>query len=156
MVISYTSGGDVSIKTKNETVTLGSQVTIGEFVIPGPGEYDIAGIQCESRALSDSFVTFVHAEDLTVTFLSNIDPGVTKLDDVSSTHVLVVDVRSDDKPESLKPIIKELETSYVILSGAGATPAFAAGLGLPTTEDGQLKITRAGLPLEGTYLITRA
>ncbi|HSI20181.1 MAG TPA: hypothetical protein VLA04_00510 [Verrucomicrobiae bacterium] len=156
MVISYTSSGDVSIKTKSETVTLGSSVTIGSFVVPGPGEYDIASIQCEAKALTNSFVSFIRTEDLTVTFLSELDGQVTKLDDASSTHILVADIRSDDKPDSLKPIIKGIEPSYVVICGSGATPEFAAALGIQPVEGGTLKLTRAGLPLEGTYLLNRA
>jgi hypothetical protein len=154
MVISYTSSGEVNIKTKTETVQLGSTVRIGSFVVPGPGEYDIADIQCEAKALSQSFASFLRTEDLTITFLSMIEPEVTKLDDASATNVLVVDVRSDDQPEALKPILKSIEPEYVVLTGAGATPAFAAGLGLPKLEESSLKLTRAGLPMEGTYLLS--
>lgn len=156
MVISYNSSGDVSIKTKTETVTLGSSVTIGSFVIPGPGEYDVAGIQCEAQALTSGFASFIRTEDLTITYLGSLDPQAKKLDDVSSTHILVADIRSNDKPEDLKPIVKDVEPSYVVLCGAGATPAFTAGLGLPMVEEQTLKITRAGLPLEGTFVLNRA
>lgn len=155
MVITYTSSGDVSVKTKTETVNLGSEVTIGSFVVPGPGEYDVANIQCEAKALSDSFACFLRTEDLTVTHLSKIDPTVTKLDDASATNILVVEVRSDDQPEALKPIIKAIEPSYVLVYGAGATPSFTSGLGLQDTDKGPLKLVRAGLPLEGTYLVAR-
>lgn len=154
MIISYTSNGDVSVKTKTETVQLGGQVQIGSFVVPGPGEYDIADIQCEAKALTESYASFLRTEDLTVTFLATIESGVTKLDDASSTNVLVVDVRSNDQADSLKPIVKSIEPSYVVLTGAGATPEFAAALGLPPVE-APLKLTRAGLPLEGTYLLNR-
>jgi hypothetical protein len=156
MVISYTSSGEVSIKTKTETVVLNGGVTIGSFVVPGPGEYDIAGIQCEARALTQSAAYFLRTEDLTITFLGLIEQGVTELDDASATHVLVVDVRSDDKPETLKPIVKALEPSYVLLTGAGATPTFASALNLPAADGDSLKLTRAGLPLEGTYLLSPA
>jgi hypothetical protein len=154
MVISYTSSGDVSVKTKTETVTLGNDVTIGSFVVPGPGEYDIA-IQCEAKPLATSFASFIRTEDLTVTFLSRIESEIMKMDDANATHILVVDVRSDDRPSDLKPIIKSIEPSYVVLCGAGATKEFVVDLGIPMTEEKTLKLTRAGLPLEGTYLLNR-
>jgi hypothetical protein len=138
MVISYTSSGDVSVKTKTETVTLGNDVTIGSFVVPGPGEYDIASIQCEAKPLATSFASFIRTEDLTVTFLSRIESEIMKMDDANATHILVVDVRSD-----------------VVLCGAGATKEFVVDLGIPMTEEKTLKLTRAGLPLEGTYLLNR-
>jgi hypothetical protein len=156
MVISYSSSGDVTVKTKTETVTLGSSVTIGSFVVPGPGEYDIAGIQCEAKALTESVAYFIRTEDLTITHLSLIEAEVGKLEDASATHILVADIRSDDKPDKLKPILKALEPSYVVIMGAGATKEFANGLGLLDAEGDTLKLTRAGLPLEGTYLLSPA
>ena len=156
MVISYTSTGDVSVKTKTETILLNGGVTIGSFVVPGPGEYDIAGILCEAQALSESVVYFIRTEDLTITFLGLIEQDVIKLDDAAATHILVVDVRSDNKPESLKPVLKALEPSYVVLTGAGATAEFSAALNLQPAEGDSLKLTRAGLPLEGTFLFSRA
>jgi hypothetical protein len=156
MVITHTSSGEVSIKTKTDTIVLGGSITIGSFVVPGPGEYDVSDIQCESKALTDSFASFLRTEELTVVFLNKIDPAVAKMDDASNANIVVVDVRSDDTPESLKPIVKAIEPSYVVLSGAGATPEFAAALGLPMVEESSLKITRAGLPMEGTYLLNRA
>src|SRR5690242_945986 len=99
MVISYTNSGDVQIKTKTESATLGSTVTIGSFVVPGPGEYDIQGIQVEAKPLTSSFASFIRSEDLVVTYLAAIDNAINNLADASATHILVVDVRSDDKPD---------------------------------------------------------
>ena len=153
MQIGYTASGDLQLKTKTETVTMGAGLRIGSKVIPGPGEYDVASIQCEGMAIDGTVAYFIRTEDLMITFLTGLDGLVTKLEDISDTAILVADVRSDDTPEAAKKIIKALEPYYVFLIGAGATPDFIAKLELPQSEDSTLKITRAGLPLEGTTII---
>ncbi len=156
MQISYTSTGNVQLKTKTVPVTLGGGVTIGDRVVSGPGEYDIANIQCEGKALPLATAYFIRDEDLWITYLTNLDAEVTKLDDASETAILVLDIKSDNTPASAKAIIKALEPAYVFLSGPGATAEFMAELGVPLGEAGSLKITRTGLPLEGTTLIPAA
>lgn len=154
MQISHQSDGTVSIKTKTEPITLGSTVQLDGYTVPGPGEYDVASVQCEGRALpSGGIAYFIHAEDLNVTFLPTVNPEATKLDDSSTTEILVVDLRSDDTAASLKDVVKSLEPFYLILMGSGATAAFATELGLPLSDTPVLKITRTGLPLEGTTVL---
>lgn len=153
MIISYTATGDVQLKTKTEPVILGSSIKIGDYTIPGPGEYDIASIQCEGQAVSGAFVYFVRDEDLMITFITKLDTATAKIDGISDTAILVLDIRSDDTVEAAKGIIKAVEPAYVLLIGAGATPEFTAQLGIPLAESSTLKVTRAGLPLEGTSII---
>ena len=156
MVISYLANGTVSIKTKTETITLAEKVQIGSHTLPGAGEYDIAAIQCEAHHLTEATVYFFHSEDLHLSFLDSLSPEVTQMDDASNTNILIVDVRSDQKVDQLKSIIKSIEPSYLFLSGAGATPEFRDALHLPLHDSSSLKIVRSGLPLEGTFLVVQS
>lgn len=153
MIISHQSDGSVSVKTKTETISIGNTVSIGNRVIETAGEYDIAAIQCEAEYLDKATVYFFRTEELTLAFLSALDDSITKVDDASNTDILVVDIRSDDTAEKLKQILKSIEPSYLFLVGGGATKEFGDSLGLPAHEGNTLKITRSGLPLEGTFLV---
>lgn len=153
MTITHTSADTISVKTKNEVVTFGNGVTIGSYKITTAGEYDVAAIQCEAQFLKDATSYIVRSEELTITYLSQTDTTITEQDDAPNTDILMVDVRSDDKIDDLKIIVKELEPSYVLLIGAGATAEFRSQLGIPNYDATTLKVTRAGLPLEGTSLI---
>ena len=153
MTITYSSDGNLHLKTKNELVVLGSSVKIGSHTITGPGEYDVASIQCEGQALPTGVVYFIRSEDLLITFLPNCDEAVNTVDDASDTDILVFDVRSSSEADKAKAIIKALEPSYVFLLGSSSQEV-SATLGLSTGEESSLKITQAGLPLEGTTLIT--
>lgn len=152
MVISYQSNGTVSIKAKNETIAIGEGITIGSYKIQSAGEYDVAGIQCDATHLETATAFLVRTEDLTVTFLNNVDTSITKLDEASNTDILIIDVRSDSKIEDVKTILKTVEPFYLLLIGSGASSGILQELGLPLIE-GQLKVTRTSLPLEGTQLL---
>ena len=153
MVISYSPKDEVIVKTKNSNFTLGEGVTIGEHRIPGAGEYDIAGIYCEARALDTGVLYMLRAEDITIAFLSTVDAAVLKDDEASNTAILVMYLTSDVQVSELKPILKALEPLYLLLVGPGATPEIEAGLGLPKHESSTLKVTAAALPIEGPTLI---
>src|SRR5437667_82344 len=117
MTISYQADDRVVATSKGLTVTFGKDVAINEYIIPGAGEYDVAGVQCEVYSLGTSLAYFARIEDLVVTFLHDTNHGVSELDDASSTNILIMDIRSDVKPEDVKPILKRLEPSYVFLIG---------------------------------------
>lgn len=153
MQLSLPADGSIIAKSKSETVSFGNTVQINDYIVPGQGEYDVAGIQCEVHNLNAGLVYFVRFEDLQLTYLSQIDAGVSKLDDASNCNILAVEVRSDDSPENLRAIIKSLEPSYVVLRGAGATTEFRTLLNLPVQEITLLKVNRASLPLEGTSVL---
>lgn len=143
----------ISLKSKQETVTLGETVSIGDYAIASAGEYDVTGIQCEGAITGTSISYFIWIEELQFTYLPSVNQEVSKLDKASGTHVLVADIRSDTTPEQLKSVLKKLEPSFVAIFGAGNTEEFRKALGLPVQEGTSHKLSRSGLPLEGTILL---
>lgn len=155
MLISYTSAGTVQLKTRTEPVVLSHEVTIGSRALTGPGEYDVANIQCEAHAIAEGLVYLIRDEDLLITYLTKLDQNVTKLDSISDTAILILDIRSDDTAAPAKAIIKAIEPAYVFLMGS-VSPELVAELGLSAGEGTSLKVTRTSLPLEGTTLYRNA
>ena len=153
MQLVFASDGSVTLKTKQETVSLAETVSIGDYKISGAGEYDVTGIQCEGAVTGPSVSYFIWIEDLQFTYLTALNSEVSKLDKANGTHVLIADIRSEDLPEQLTTILKKLEPTYVALFGAGNTEEFRKALGLPLQEGTTHKMTRASLPLEGTILL---
>jgi hypothetical protein len=153
MVITQPSPDTLSIKTKSTTITIRDGVTIGSYTVPGAGEYDISGIQCTAQYLPEGVIFFLNIEDVIVTYLSFPHPESMKIDDASDSQILVVNLRSDTKPETLKPIIKALEPAYVYLLNHNINPAIAEELALPKEQVPNLKVTATGLPEEGTTVI---
>ena len=57
MQLVFASDGSVTLKTKQETVSLVETVSIGDYKIPGAGEYDVTGINAKEPLLGRVFHT---------------------------------------------------------------------------------------------------
>ena len=146
----------MAAKLKAATFSLGATVRIGEYELPGAGEYDVSAVHVEAKNLEAGIVYWLRAEDLQVAYLSHTDPTVNKHEEAAATDILVINLSSEDTAASLKPLLKSMEPSFLFLIGAGATPDLMKSLSLPMQEGGSLKITKVGLPEEGTTLIMPA
>jgi len=151
MTIQFSPDGSVVLKSKAETITLGKGVAINSYSLPGRGEYDVASVQAEVYQAGNALAYCLRTEELLTVFLDIPDLAVSELDDVSNTNILILDLRSDSSTDVVKTIIKRLEPSYVF--AIGISPSVIESLTLPQ-QPAPLKVTRAGLPLEGTTLIT--
>lgn len=156
MTISYQANGEVLAASKSASIRFGKDILINDYVVPGAGEYDVAGVQCETHSVDHTLAYFLRMEDLVLTFMHNATPDVASLDDASSTNILILDIRSDTKNDDVKVILKRLEPSYLLLIGEGATPEFSKSLGLTAYEGNQLKITASSLPEEGSWVVNPA
>lgn len=153
MIINFASRDKLNIKSKNSTITLDKKIVIDDFSINGPGEYDVDGIQIEAQPLKAGLASFVYVEDMVITHITSLEQELTKIKGVSDTNILIVDLKSNDTVDKLKPIIKSLEPSYIYLLGAGKTAEFIAQLGIITEKCKSLKVTLSALPESGTTLI---
>lgn len=153
MLISYTAANNIALKSKTTNASVGSKVIIGTYEVPGAGEYDVAGMQCEAKYLDRGLVYFFRTEDLVITYLTIADPSVTKVEDASDTQILIIDLRSDDTAAIVKAIVKSLEPAYLFLLGNGVTEKIIEELNLPCEKTGTLKVNGGSLPEEGTTII---
>jgi hypothetical protein len=154
MHVSPSATGELLLKTKHATITLGATVRIGERELPGAGEYDVASVHVECFALTKAYAYLLRAEDLVITYLTDIDPTAINAEGVGDTAFLVIEVRSDSNPAEVKTLISKLEPAIVALRGAGATDVFAAQLGFSASRDFPIKLLRSALPETTTlYLV---
>jgi hypothetical protein len=156
MTITQSSPDRVVIKGKQATVTIGKEVQIGDYTIPGAGEYDVAGIHCEGQYLSEGAAFFLQVEDIVLCYLTQPHADLLKVDNVSDTDILIVDLRSDDTAAALKPIIKAVEPSYVYLLNSTGRTDLITELNLPVETVPILKVTAGTLPAEPTPTLVQA
>lgn len=153
MNITYQANGALTLGLKQVTqVSFGTEITLGNFVIPGAGEYDVNGVPCEVHPLNHSFLATVRLEDLTICYLPELAPEVKLAEEAVSAHILCLMTRSNDQPEMVKNLIKALEPSYVFLMGIDATREFAEKISSTIEQASTFKISRSSLPLEGTII----
>ena len=153
MIINFISRDKIAIKSKNAIITLDGGVAVGSFKISGPGEYDIDGVQVEVQPIKAGLASFIYSEDMVITHITDLQQELTKIKGISDTNILVVDLKSDDTVEKLKPIIKAIEPSYLFLIGAGKTTEFITQLNLTIEKVKTLKVTASSIPESGTSVI---
>jgi hypothetical protein len=153
MVISYAADGNVAVKAKTATISIGPELKVNQHPILGAGEYDIFSVHCEGINLTTGQVYFFRTEDLNIGFLTQLDTDLVKYDGATSCDILVVELRSDDKVESLTTILKKVEPSYLFLTGVQPSLELLAKLAMPKYESSVLKVTRQSLPLEGSSIV---
>lgn len=154
MVISFTPQDDVLIKAKTANILLNSVAKIDTYTVPGAGEYDVKGIQCEAEYLPDGLVYFFRAEDILITYMTSVDQKATKMEDSADTNILVLSLCSDNTADQVKVLVKALEPSFLLLTGP-YNPTIITDLNLTTEKTSTLKVTASSLPAEGTTLIVR-
>lgn len=113
MHIVYFGKGDFQIKSKQAIITLGENCQINDFTIPGPGEYEVAGIRVESF---DGILFFV-IEGLITAYLDRRKKPLTeketeKLEDVD---ILFIPIGGGEvySPEEAWQVIKDIEPKII-------------------------------------------
>ncbi len=155
MQLSFTSAGDVLLKEKEAEVVLGTVVRIGAYEVPGAGEFEVQGVPCTVEVAEGQYAYFFTLDGVHVTYLDPAVAGVSELEDASSTEVLVIRLRGDESRELVGGLIKKLEPGYLVLAGSNAQE-LGSTLGLTPEAGATLKISRSGLPEEGTRLFLGA
>jgi len=153
MQLSRLPDGSVRIESKPVWLTLGVSVNLNGVIIPGPGEYDVAGIQCQRHIVGAATSTLIRLEDLVISFVEGFDAGIAKSEGMSATHILVVSTDTGVTLEQLRSLIKELDPGYLVLTG-NAHAELESGLGLTPATGTSLKVSLTSLPAEGCQLAT--
>ncbi len=137
------------IKTKATTVSLDGQFTIGDLVLPGPGEYEAGGVFADVLPELTSF----QIEGMVLLYLGHTKRSVTQaeLAMVENVDILLVVVDSQPKEElvAITKLLKEIDPRAVILVGIDDPVAFAKVDGQTPQVVTSLKLSAADLPEEG-------
>ncbi len=142
MVIQHSSPDTLGVKVAQTLVLLkhDGNIKIGDRMLEGPGEYDVAGVGIHS--FEQHAVLF--AEGLRLTVVWGDTEEVNSEDDAGSDiYVLLL---SDAK--RAEALIKEQDPRVVILHSAELRDALAQTMGTPIKEESTYKLTAQGLPAE--------
>ena len=72
MQIKYLGKEKFEIKTKDVKLALGYTVSINDFLLPGPGEYEKSGIFVEGIADGENTIYVIKAEEMNICYLGRI------------------------------------------------------------------------------------
>jgi hypothetical protein len=156
MQITHRSAGQFELKSREAVVGLGRSITIGEYQIPGPGEYEVAGVMVEESA----HTTRIVVDDFKIGFLGSGSKKLSaeELEQLGSVDILFVVVDGADSeafsPKEFATLLGQFEAPIAIpiITDERVKQAFRE---LPKIEvqSGPLKITHSQLPEEGTQIL---
>ncbi len=156
MTITHQGKGQFTIRSKDATIKLGPEFTIGERTLPGAGEYDINGVEIEGL---EGGIFLVRTEDVFLLYLDRLDRSLTdnELEAVELADVLFVPVGGKDtdvpdqtvlNPEAAVKAINLIDPRIVIPMYYTSLEPFRKAEGKPLEMVKELKITKATLPQE--------
>lgn len=156
MTITHKGKGQFSIRSKQATIELGEQVKIGEKILPGRGEYEIAGIEAEG--LADG-IYLIRCEDVYLLYLDRLNRALAdeELEAVNLADILFVPVggsATDSEgpavlsPEAAVKVINQIDPRIVIPMHFASIEPFRAAEGKPLEMLKELKITKSTLPID--------
>jgi len=158
MVISTSKDYGIEVKTKQTTAELGKVLRIGNLVIDGPGEYDVAGIAIHGFEGKAQTVFLVTIEDVRIVIVPQ-KPEVLSgevIDQIGGVDIAVVPVVAESPVSETIALVNSLDPLLVIPIGTGNKEEFIRDSGETTEPQDSFKVIRSSLPLEGrqTVLLT--
>jgi hypothetical protein len=152
VIITWEGEENFSIKTKNQTIKLGKNLSLGDLVITEPGEYESGGIQIE---VIDGIVE-VFAEQISIGHIKKTkslsDHDLEKLNNI---EILLIGVGGGQfcETKSAIEIISQIEPNLVIPMHDNNLEEFAKEEGVSTQGVDNFKINKSELPQEERQII---
>ncbi len=142
MNIKKTSTDRWELKTKKSVVLLGETIGIDSFTIPGPGEYEVAGIEAE---VSKGIYCF-DVEDMMIVYIAKDkkDFSADELKKLADCDILFIPVAGAETmqiKEALS-VISNIEPSVVIPTYYDNLDEFSKSEGTNIEEIAELKINK--------------
>jgi hypothetical protein len=155
MNITWLGEDKFRIKTKKAVITTGEKVKVNDIELPGPGEYEVAGVECQGIF---ERVYLFEAEDLRIVYLDKIKEELTEkeLEKLGDVDILIIPVGGGEvlNQTQAKNMIFNLEPKIAIPSCCGDMSAFCKESRCPPPID-ILKVKKSTLGEETEIVVLR-
>lgn len=146
------SDNTLKIKTASTLVRLNDSVELGEFVAPGPGEYDVNGIGAIVLPVATRTVV-LNIEGLQVLYLDHPYEIDKDDEDFSNIDVVAIRISSVEQLKLAEQLAKDLEPSGLCLFGSLPSADYTKELSLNSEPVESWKVQAGTLPDEGTDIV---
>lgn len=163
MTITHQGQGQFTVKSKDATIKFGPVLAVGDRTIPGPGEYDLSGVEIEGI---EGGLYLVRTEEIFLLYLDRLNRTLTdkELEAVELADILFVPVGGNEtdvpdltvlSPEAALKAINQIDPRIVIPMYYTSLEPFRKVEGRPLEMVKELKVTRSTLPQEDrvTYVL---
>lgn len=147
MTITWQGLENFTIKTKNKTLKIGSEISLGELKVRNPGEYESGGVQIE---VIDGTLT-IFSEKMTVAWIKKARMlNDSELEKLNGIDVLLVGIGGNEFTETKTAleVIGQIEPKIVIPMYKEGLDDFIKEEGLKTEGQEQFKFSINDLPVE--------
>ena len=148
MQITNQSNGVIELKTKNASAILDESIRIGDVVLNGPGEYDVAGIAVVGFIGDEHPFYSIEIEELGVVYFPEKPQKLSdkSKEELGSVDIAIVPVNGGSSVADTMALINSLEPNIVIPIGEVAfVEEFAKQAGSAVENIDTLKITKSML-----------
>lgn len=130
------------------TVTLGPSITVGDYTIDHPGEYDVAGVGVHGFQADGHVLYRLRIEGMRVIWLSSLPPvaGKEVLEEIEDPDILFITISSGEETKRAAEWLGALAPKIVIVHDAGLALKSLDGAPLEDLDD--LKVSPLSLPQE--------
>jgi len=152
MIIKWEGGDNFSIKTKSNSLRIGSKIQLDKLDISGPGEYEVGGTQVE---VIDGIIQ-VYAEGMTIGHIKKAKVfSDQELEELSGIDILLIGVGGAEFTETKTAlsVINQIDPNIVIPMHKGNLQEFAKEEGVTTEGKDELKISKIDLPQDERQVI---
>lgn len=151
MIITWEGAENFSVKTKTLTCKIGKNNKLADMDIPGPGEYEVSGVQME---IVDGIIQ-VFSENMTI---GHIKKGKVLTDDelekLNNFDILLIGVGGKDFTETKTAleIISQVDPAVVIPMGENLEE-FIKEEQASEKEVDEFKVTKTDLPVDSRQIV---
>lgn len=150
MQIRYLGKEKFEIKTKEATILLGYSVTINDFALPGPGEYEKNGVFVEGVDDTGNVIYVLRTEEMTLCHLGKISHELSEdeLKEIGDVDILFVPMGEEGSLPAKKSLnmASKVDPRIVIPMLYTDLSEFKKIEGISDGEIEILKIKKADLP----------
>lgn len=155
MQITWKGDKSLEIKTKDASIVTGEKIKINDIVLPGPGEYEVAGIQVFGLAPE---IFIFRVEDIPCVYFDGINRALTneEVTQLNDAEIIFIPVGGGTvlDPKKAAEIVKVLEPKVVIPIEAADVSPFCSVIGGCEQPVPTYKITKQQLALmEGQTIV---
>lgn len=142
------------LKAKGATVIANSALLIGEVVLDGPGEYDVAGVAVRGLSTLKQTLWVLILEDIHICILPRQAETLTseQLDEIGGVDIAVVPVTKESTVAEALAVVNSLESHIAVIIGDGDTASIPQGANTLTLAE-PYKVTQATLPQEERIIL---
>lgn len=157
MTIKYLGGEKFEIKTGQTMLNLGYTMSIGDFVLPGAGEYEKSSVGVTAMPDGENTIFLIRSEEINLCYLGRINRELPEAEvkEIGNVDILFLPLGEDGTLSAKKAaaLVNKIDPRIVIPMLYTSLDEFKKDEGISDGEMEALKIKKSDLPEEERRIV---